>query len=259
MNGRAASIRWSRTARRPEHHAALAAQRLGQRRGHHHVGRTGQADLVQQPAPAAPAHAEAVRLVDDQQRAVAPAHVVQRRAAGRATPSALNTESVTTTARSSSRAAQRGLDGGDVAVRRHHHPGPRQPAGVDQRRVGERVGHQQRSRPGQRDHRAEVGGVARGEHQRRLGADEIGQRGLEAFVQFGVAGDQPRSGRAGAPGAQRLRRRRRSRRGAATGRGSRWTPGRVRRRPAARGRSDRRSPAARRCCSTSSSQASGET
>ena len=35
-------------------------------------------------------------------------------------------------------------------------------------------------------------------------ADEICERGLEAFVQFGVAGDQPRSCRAGTPGAQRL-------------------------------------------------------
>ena len=99
---------------------------------------------------------------------------------------------------------QRGLDGGDVAVRCHDDSGARQPAGVHQRRMRQRVGHHKRSRPGQRHHRTEVGGVARGEDQRRLGADEIRQRGLEAFVQFGVAGDQPRSGRACTPGAQRL-------------------------------------------------------
>jgi hypothetical protein len=68
----------------------------------------------------------------------------------------------------------------------------------------QRVRHQQRSRPGQRHHRAEVGGVTRRKDQRRLGADEIREGGLEAFVQFGVAGDQPRSRRAGAPGPQRL-------------------------------------------------------
>ena len=62
--------------RRPQNHAALAAERLGQRRRHHHIGRTRQPELVQQPAPAA-THTQPVRLVDDEQRAVAAAHVVQ--------------------------------------------------------------------------------------------------------------------------------------------------------------------------------------
>ena len=122
---------------------------------------------------------------------------------GARSPSALKTESVITTARSSSRADSAVLDRRDVAMRRHRHPRPRQPAGIDEGRMGQRVGDQQRTGPGERDDRAEVGGVARREHQRRLGADEVGQRGLEALVQFGVAGDQPGPGRPGAPGAQR--------------------------------------------------------
>ncbi len=69
--------------------------------------------------------------------------------------------------------------------------------------MGERIGDQQRTGTGERDDGAEVGGVARREHQRRLGSDEVGQRGLEALVQFGVAGDQPGPGRARAPGPQR--------------------------------------------------------
>jgi len=68
----------------------------------------------------------------------------------------------------------------------------------------QRVRNQQRSCARQRRHCAEVGGVARREDQCRLSADEIRERGLEAFVQFGVSGHQPRPRRARAPGAQRL-------------------------------------------------------
>ena len=50
--------------------AALAAERLRQGHGADHVGRPGKAGLVHQAAPARAADAEAVRLVDDQQRAV---------------------------------------------------------------------------------------------------------------------------------------------------------------------------------------------
>jgi hypothetical protein len=54
----------------------------------------------------------------------------------------------------------------------------------------ERVGYQQRTGARERYDGAQVGGVARREHQRRLGADEVGQRGLKTLVQFGVAGHQ---------------------------------------------------------------------
>ena len=57
--------------------AALAAERFGQRGRHHHIGRTGQSQLVQQPAPAESAHTQAMGLVDDQQRPVPAAHLVQ--------------------------------------------------------------------------------------------------------------------------------------------------------------------------------------
>ena len=77
MNGRAASIEVVAHRDRPQHRAALAAQRLGHRHRHHDIGRTGQPGLLQQATPTGPPHPEPVRLVDDQQRAVAPAHVVE--------------------------------------------------------------------------------------------------------------------------------------------------------------------------------------
>ena len=91
--------------RRAEHHAALAAQRLRQRRRHDHVGRTGQADLVQQP-PAARRRARPGRA--PRRRAAAPDACRQTscsRRSGASAPSVENTESVMTSARSSSRAA----------------------------------------------------------------------------------------------------------------------------------------------------------
>ena len=91
----------------------------------------------------------------------------------------------------------------DVAVWRDHDPGPRQPAGIHQGCVRGCVGDHQRTGTGQAHHRSQVGGIARGEHQRGLGTDEIGQCRLELLVQLGVAGDQTRSGRPAAPGPQR--------------------------------------------------------
>ncbi|SHW05834.1 Uncharacterised protein [Mycobacteroides abscessus subsp. abscessus] len=100
-------------------------------------------------------------------------------------------------------ADQRGLDGADVVVRGYHHPRPGQPTGVHQRRVAVGVGHDQRAGARQRRHRGDVGGIAGREHQRRLGAHECGQLGLEVLVQFGIAGHQTRSAGARTPGVQR--------------------------------------------------------
>jgi hypothetical protein len=44
------------------------------------------------------------------------------------------------------------------------------------------VGHQQRTRAREADDGPEVGGVSRGEHQTRGGADEFGELGLEFLV-----------------------------------------------------------------------------
>ncbi len=65
-----------------EHRAALGAERLGQGRGHHDVVLAGQAEVGDQAAPAGAGHAQAVRLVDHQQRVVRradPGQLEQRR------------------------------------------------------------------------------------------------------------------------------------------------------------------------------------
>ena len=87
--------------------------------------------------------------------------------------------------------------------------------------------------PDRADDRADVGGVARREHQSRRHADEFGELGLELLVQVGVAGDQARPGRSRPPGAQRRHAGVDHGRMPATAPGSRWTPSRARRPPAA--------------------------
>jgi hypothetical protein len=115
---------------------------------------------VQQAAPATASHTEAVRLVDDQQCALPAAHVVQR-TQGSQYPVGGEHRVGHHDGTLFVALRQRRFDGGDIAVRRHDDAGARQPAGVHQRRMGQRVGHQQGPHPGQRDHGTEVGGVAR--------------------------------------------------------------------------------------------------
>ena len=86
---------------------------------------------MQQPAAAVAAHAEAVRLVDDEQRTLPAADVVQRpqrrhHAVGAEHRIRHDHRTVFVAG------AQGGVDGVDVAVRRDHDAGPGQPAGVDQ-------------------------------------------------------------------------------------------------------------------------------
>ena len=187
---------------RTQHHTALAAQRLGQRRGHHHIGRPGQADLGQQAASARTPHPQAVGLVDQQHRPVLPADLMQPAQRGQ---HAVGTEHRVGDHHGAFLPAggERLRDGVGVPVRGHHDTRPRQPAGVDQRGVARRIRDHQRSRPGEPRHRGQVGGVARREHQSRVGPDEAGQRALELLMQFGVPGHQSRPGRARPPGAQR--------------------------------------------------------
>ena len=68
---------------------------------------------------------------------------------------------------------------GRVGVRGDHRLGAGHPAAVDQRGVVVRVGDEQGARAGQRPDRAEVGQVARGEDQGLLGAEPVGQLGLQ--------------------------------------------------------------------------------
>uniref|UniRef100_V5XJQ0 Uncharacterized protein n=1 Tax=Mycolicibacterium neoaurum VKM Ac-1815D TaxID=700508 RepID=V5XJQ0_MYCNE len=188
---------------RAEHRAALTAERLGQRRGHHHIRRAGQPDFVQQTLPARTAHPETVRLIDHQQRAESAAHLVQFAQRGQHPVGAehrLGDHDGTLLGPGRQRIGDRR----DIAVRGHRDAGPRQPARVDDRGMGQRVGHQQRAGTGQRYQRPDIRGVARGEHQGRLESGEIGECGLELLMQFGVTGDQARAPGAGTPGAQRL-------------------------------------------------------
>lgn len=53
-----------------------------------------------------------------------------------------------------------------------------------------RIGDDEGPRAGQGDHRPEVGGVSRGEDQRRLRTHEGRELLLEFFMQLGVTGDQ---------------------------------------------------------------------
>ncbi|SHV00299.1 Uncharacterised protein [Mycobacteroides abscessus subsp. abscessus] len=91
-----------------------------------------------------------------------------------------------------------------VPVGSHHHPRARQTAGIDQRGVRTRIGDDEGARAGQGDHRPEIGGVSRGEDQRRLRTHEGRELLLEFFVQLGVAGDKTRAGGSGTPYPQRL-------------------------------------------------------
>ena len=166
-----------------QHDAALAAQRLGQRRRHHHVRRAGQAEFRQQPAATGAAGF--------------PARAPRRPAAGAPwsgtpfisrngarAPSVLNTESVTTRARSRrgtpSAASTAATSRCGLTTTRARTAGRHRPGGV---RGG--VGHHQRAGAGQAGHRAEVGGVARGERQSRCGTYESGQSAPN-LVQFPV-------------------------------------------------------------------------
>ncbi|SHX09661.1 Uncharacterised protein [Mycobacteroides abscessus subsp. abscessus] len=67
-----------------------------------------------------------------------------------------------------------------------------------------RIGDDEGPRAGQGNYRSEIGGVSRGEDQRRLRTHEGRELLLEFFVQLGVAGDKTRAGGSGTPDPQRL-------------------------------------------------------
>ena len=116
---------------RSEHDATLAAQGLGQRRGHHDVGRPGEAEFVQQPSAARSAHSQTVGLVDQQQGAMPAAHLMQFAQRRKCT---VGTEYGVGDHQSPFfvAGAQRRLDRAGVQVGTDDHPGPGQPARIDQ-------------------------------------------------------------------------------------------------------------------------------
>ena len=126
-------------------------------------------------------------------------------ASGARSPSTENTASATTTARASSAFGEHRGHRLDLAVRRDGDPGARQTARVHDRGVVQRVGDHQVTRTGQGGDRAEVGQVAGGEDQPRLGTGEVRQLGLQLGVQLGGTGHQSGTGRSRAPGLRRGR------------------------------------------------------
>ena len=186
---------------RPEHRAALAAQRLGERGRHHHVGRAGKTRLVEQTAPARAPHPQPVRFVDQEHRPVLAADLMQPAQRGQG-PVGAEHRVGDHQGPLLATAGQRRRHRVGIPVRGDHDPRPRQPAGVDQGGMARGIGHHQRSAAGQGGHRGEVGGVARREHQGGFGTDESGQLGLQFLMEHGVPGDQTRAGRTRTPQAQ---------------------------------------------------------
>jgi hypothetical protein len=187
---------------RAEHHAALRAERLGERRGAHHVGGPGQPGGGHRAAPARAEHAEAVRVVHQQPGAVLAADRGQR---SELRGVAVHREDAVAHHQGGARVAvQRLADGGRVGVRDDADLGPGEPATVDQRGVVGAVRDDQGAAPAQRGDRGEVGGVAGGEDQGGLEAAELREFRLQFGVQLGAPGDQPGAGGPGAPAQARL-------------------------------------------------------
>src|SRR5262249_56724553 len=89
----------------------------------------------------------------------------------------------------------------DVAVGVDVHGGARQAAAVDDAGVVERVAEDLVTAADEGADRADVGLVARGKEQRRLGTLEGGELALDLDVEIEVAGDQPRRPRSASPAA----------------------------------------------------------
>ncbi|GAA2724121.1 hypothetical protein GCM10010315_53080 [Streptomyces luteosporeus] len=194
-------------ARRAEHRPALAAERLRQRHGRHDSGRARQAGGRHGPAAAVAEHAQAVRVVDQQGRAVLPAGGGE---GGQRGGIAVDGEDgVGHGDRPPAVGRERLAHGLGVGVRDDGLAGTGQARAVDEGGVVGLVAHQQglvRGGSGEGGDGGEVGGVAGGEHEGRLEAAEGGEFLLQAGVQLGAAGDQAGTGGAGAPVPGRLRR-----------------------------------------------------
>ena len=209
----------------------------------------------EQSPSARPDHPEPVRFVDDQQRAAGPAHRVQLAERGERAVDGVHAVGDDERALLCAGGEQR-VDGGRVVARGHGDAGPGEPAGVDERGVVGRIRDDERARPGERGDDAEVGEVAGGEHEGRRGAEERGELVLQLGVQRRRPGDEAGPGRARAPGAGRRDRALEDPRvgGQAEVVVAREVEQAV---SAGRGRSSRRSPAARRRSAWASSQARG--
>jgi hypothetical protein len=191
---------------RSENGAALAAQRLGQGHRRDHVVGSGQPLRSQQSTAARSAHAKRVRLVHHQHRASPAAHLVQRPQRSQIAIDTIHRIGHDQRALLAA-LGQHPVHRGDVVVRHHGDPRPRQPARVHQRGVIRGVGHDQRASPRQRRQHTEVRRVSGGEHQCSFGTAEVGEFSLERRMQLDRTGDQPGAGRPGPPGLHGVDRR----------------------------------------------------
>ena len=125
---------------------ALAAERLRQRHGANDVGFCAETGCAGDALAAFTDDPEGVCFVDDEERAVSSHHLVQ---CGDRRDVPVDGEHRVGDDECIVFVALREcvLDGGGVSMRYDDHPGPRQPARVDHRRVIVRVGDDQRSRP----------------------------------------------------------------------------------------------------------------
>ena len=203
MNGRAVLTRCSTRAGEPRT-APPWAPRAFERVAVTTTRRVaGEADLGDQAVADLAAQAEAVGLVDDEQRTGGRAglgELDQRRGVTEHGVDRLGQHQHPPVAG----AGEGGPDRGHVVVRRHHDLGPRQPGGVDQRGVDVGVGDDQGGPVDERGDHREVGVVAGRGDQRRRPAQEGGQLALEVVVQGEGPGHQAGGAGAGAPEGRRL-------------------------------------------------------
>ncbi len=175
MNGRAASMRWSRTAAGPSTTPPWLPSALDIVVVTTTSGAPAKPTSCTSPRPPVPRTPSACAS-STTRSAPCRRHTSCNALSGASTPSAENTASVTTTARSSARPASAASTAATsrcgvttTLARDSRHASTRE-ACVRASDTSSEPG------AGQRHHRAQVRGVARREHQRRLGADETGER-----------------------------------------------------------------------------------
>ena len=251
MNGRARLTRCSITAGEPSTAPPWAPSALDRVAVTIDVLVPGEAEVGDQPASAGAGDAEAVRLVDDQQRVVrrADAGQLQQRSGVARARSRSTRPAPSRAGRRPRRARSR--------PRRRRCAGPPSPRpGPAGRRRPARRGCGRRRRSGSRGRRARSRrrgwrGSRSTSPARPAGRGTPASAASSSACRSRLPGDQPGRAGAGAPGACRLRPPPRSRRGGGTGRGSRCRPGRRRRRRRPGGAAPRRSPSRSRCSACS--------
>ncbi len=176
----------------PRDEGARHARGFAQR-GHVEHARRGvgadEARLGQRAAPLGAEHAEAVGVVDQQQRVVPLAQRVQCAHIGHVS---VHAEHGISDHELAPRGAGReqGVERGEVRMRVAVHRGARQARAVDQAGVVERVGEQRVACAHERGHDADVGRVARIEVERARQLHEAREVVLQRGIRQAVAADQ---------------------------------------------------------------------